>query len=259
VRSDLIPAFVFYRNRPIFNFHQTITYNLQGKSSIWKHRGMILKRVTAKAFFKLLGRYNTRFQPNEFFSIKPGYRHAVSVELFDDTANTDEWQKEVYELVATIAQEFNYPSIIDVGCGSAYKLVNMLGEYDTVGIEVSPIYEWLRKKYPTKKWLRFDETAPSQLHADLVICADVIEHIDNPDNLLDFIDEINFQQLLISTPERDAVAGRNDFGPPENPAHYREWNAVEFKNYLRRWFVVKEQRIFNDKSITQVVICQKKK
>ncbi len=92
----------------------------------------------------------------------------------------------------------------------------------------------------------------------MVVCADVIEHLPNPDDLLDFISDINFKILVISTPERDAVAGRNDFGPPENTAHYREWNAVEFKNYLRRWIVIKEQQIFNTKSVTQVVICEKK-
>jgi hypothetical protein len=105
----------------------------------------------------------------------------------------------------------------------------------------------------------FDEAEASKLKADLVICADVIEHLDNPDDLLDFIDDIDFRLLIISTPERDGQAGKNDFGPPENTSHYREWNAVEFKNYLRQWFVVKDQVIFTTKSITQVVICEKKK
>ena len=29
----------------------------------------------------------------------------------------------------------NYNKIIDVGCGSGYKLVNTLGEFNTIGIE----------------------------------------------------------------------------------------------------------------------------
>jgi 2-polyprenyl-3-methyl-5-hydroxy-6-metoxy-1,4-benzoquinol methylase len=168
------------------------------------------------------------------------------------------WQKEVYQLAADLSSKSNYSSIIDVGCGSGYKLVHMLGQFDTTGIEVNPAYDWLCKKYPARKWLLFDNVQPSTLKADLIICADVIEHLDNPDDLLDFISEMDFQQLVISTPERDAVAGKNDYGPPENVSHYREWNAVEFKNYLRQWFHVKEQHIFNAKSVTQVVICVKK-
>ena len=229
------------------------TYN-----STWNHRWAIAQRIAAKRFFKLLGKRNASMQPATFFSIKPGYHHATSAEQLDATLSTDEWQKEVYQLAAETAKRNNYNSIIDVGCGSGYKLVNMLAEFDTTGIEVNPTFDWLTKKYPQRKWLLFDELSPETLNADLVICADVIEHLSNPDDLLDFIGEINFQLLIISTPERDAVAGRNDFGPPENTAHFREWNAVEFKNYLRQWFVVQEQQIFNTKSVTQVVICSKK-
>lgn len=229
------------------------TYN-----SKWKHRYAILQRIGAKNFYKLIGRRNCSLQPNAFFSIKPGYHQATSAEQLDATSSTDEWQKEVYQLAADIAGENSYSTILDVGCGSGYKLVNQLGKHNTTGIEVNPTFDWLQKKYPNKKWLLFDEVQPADLQADLVICADVIEHVANPDDLLDFISEINFQQLIISTPERDIVAGKNDYGPPENTAHYREWNAVEFKNYLRQRFAINDQQILNSKSVTQVVICQKK-
>jgi SAM-dependent methyltransferase len=230
------------------------TYN-----STWKHRWAIAQRIAAKRFFKLLGKRNASMQPATFFSIKPGYHHATSSEQLDATLSTDEWQKEVYQLAADLAKQSHHNTILDVGCGSGYKLVNMLGDFDTTGIEVNPTYEWLKKNYPHKEWLLFDEVLnPGNLETDMVLCADVIEHLANPDDLLDFISDINFKILVISTPERDAVAGNNDFGPPENTAHFREWNAVEFKNYLRRWFVVKEQQIFNTKSVTQVVICEKK-
>ncbi|MFM9908634.1 MAG: class I SAM-dependent methyltransferase [Chitinophagaceae bacterium] len=229
------------------------TYN-----SIWQHRWAILQRIAVKRIFKVLGQRNSSLQPLTFFSIKPGYHHATAAEQLDATLSTDEWQKEVYQLAAEIAQKFQFSTILDVGCGSGYKLVNMLAHYDTTGIEINPTFDWLIKKYPSKNWLLFDVVQPTQLKTDLVICADVIEHLSNPDDLLDFISDLNFQRLIISTPERDAVAGKNDYGPPENTAHYREWNAIEFKNYLRQWFVVQEQHIFNTKSVTQVVICQKK-
>jgi 2-polyprenyl-3-methyl-5-hydroxy-6-metoxy-1,4-benzoquinol methylase len=224
----------------------------------WKHRFFILRRMGAARLYRKAGARNIRWQPHELFSIKPGYHHATTVEAFDDTGNTDEWQRRVYELAAGMAQSLPNPSIIDVGCGSAWKLIHQLGQYRITGIEVAPTLQWLQTQYPEHNWLLFDDAAAANLQADIVICSDVIEHIENPDNMMDFLSAINFRYLVISTPERDACSGKDDFGPPVNTAHFREWNAPEFRNYVQRWFNVQEQHIFNDKSITQVIICYKK-
>jgi 2-polyprenyl-3-methyl-5-hydroxy-6-metoxy-1,4-benzoquinol methylase len=206
----------------------------------------------------LLGRKNQSIQPQSFFFIKPGYHHATTAEQLDATLSTDEWQKEVYQLANELATNQQLKTVLDVGCGSGFKLIHQLGQFQTTGIEVDPTFSWLQKKYPDRHWLLFDTVKPENLSTDLIICADVVEHLDNPDDLLDFLSEIDFKFLVISTPERDQVAGVSDFGPPENTAHFREWNAIEFKNYLRTRFVVKEQQIFQTKSVTQVVICTKK-
>jgi 2-polyprenyl-3-methyl-5-hydroxy-6-metoxy-1,4-benzoquinol methylase len=224
----------------------------------WTRRFRILSRMMLRGLYKIVGRYNTRLQPHKLFGIKPGYHHAYKVKAFDDTGFKDEWQRSVYELAANLAAGMDKPSIIDVGCGSAYKLVHMLGQYEIAGIEVEPTYSWLKEKYPQHKWLLFDDTKPSTLKADIIICSDVIEHIEDPDSLLDFLQDIDFKYLVLSTPERDAKLGKNDYGPPENLHHFREWNQYEFKDYVRPWFNIADQQIFNDKSITQVLVCTKK-
>jgi len=196
-------------------------------------------------------------QPLEVYCITKGYHHSAKAIDFDDTSNTDEWQKEVYLYAKKILEEKRYESVIDVGCGSAYKLIHYLGLYKTIGIEVGHTFNWLNKNYPERLWLRFDDLDPSGLQCDLVVCADVIEHLKDPDELLEFIREINCKEIMISTPERAAIAGKNDYGPPENPSHYREWNAEEFKKYLSKYFLIEEQRIFSGKSVTQVIIGKK--
>lgn len=226
-------------------------------TSRWKHRLHILLRITRKSIYRLLGSLNKRLQPRELFSIKPGYHHAATAESFDDTGGNDEFQRSVYALAASLAAQYNEPTIIDVGCGSAYKLIHMLGKYKTIGIEVEPTFSWLLNKYPHRKWLLYDPHNVTGLKADIVICSDVIEHLSNPDELMKFLSTINFSLLVLSTPERDEVCGRTDYGPPENTSHYREWNSAEFMSYVTKWFNVDEHYIYNDRSITQVLVCTK--
>jgi hypothetical protein len=75
---------------------------------------------------------------------------------------------------------------------------------------------------------------------------------------VEFLQAIQFRTLIISTPERDAVAGKRDYGPPRNTSHYREWNAQEFKSYMSDYFTVDQQWIIPGKSVTQVIKCRKR-
>ena len=205
-----------------------------------------------------MGPVNAWLQPRSLFCIKKGYHHSARVLDFDDTPNKDEWQKEVYLLAKDLMAERNYQTVIDLGCGSAFKLIHYLGKYKTMGIEVEKTCSWLKEQYPDRDWQRFDKTDPSNLETDLLICSDVIEHIEKPDGLLDYIKVIDFKCMVISTPEREGIAGKKDFGPPENPFHFREWDASEFKNYISQYFDIEEQRIFSTNTVTQVIICKKR-
>jgi 2-polyprenyl-3-methyl-5-hydroxy-6-metoxy-1,4-benzoquinol methylase len=220
-----------------------------------KHRLFVLQRIVLSRIYRLLGPLNIHLQPKQAYCIKAGYHKAYYVETFDDRINKDEWQRSVYESALLLLKEIDGKSVIDLGCGSAYKLINMFGNYNTIGIELTNTYKWLLEKYPSGKWLAFEQTVPSQLESDMVICSDVIEHIKNPDEIMDFLKSMNFRYLVISTPERNSVRGNKDFGPPENPSHFREWNSEEFKDYVSKWFKVIEQIISQDKSVSQILIC----
>jgi len=230
---------------------------LQTNAGPWTKRIWIARRILAKKIFSALGSVNRFFHRDEQYGIRAGYHHALTVLAFDDRLNTDEWQKEVYQLAAQIMVKRNYQSVIDIGCGSAYKLIHYLGGFKTTGIEVEPGYSWLKEKYPERNWLLSNHFKPAELEADLIICSDTIEHIRNPDEIVQSILAMKSKLIIFSTPERSAVAGQNDYGPPENPSHYREWNAPEFKKWLSQWFDIEEQRIFKDRSTTQVIICKK--
>jgi SAM-dependent methyltransferase len=195
------------------------------------------------------------------FEIAPGYSHRASGAYFDDTASTDDWQKEVYERARDIMRTQRLTSIYDVGCGSAYKLINILGEYDTTGFDVPKTIDVVKARYPDRKWLSPCFNDISLPKADLVICADVIEHVDDPDSLLRFVVNCAKKWIIISTPDRDAFYRRGKlnkhyYGPPANPTHIREWTMPELRRYVERFAKVELHEITNRVQATQMIVAR---
>lgn len=143
-------------------------------------------------------------------------------------------------------------TVVDMGAGAGYKLVELLGHHDTYGIEVEPALSVLRQRYPDRKWIdggspdgekegglsydRISKQLPEKI--DVLICSDVVEHFRDPDELLRFLKLFNYRRLIISTPDRAVLWKMEGYGeaswkgPPSNPTHYREWTSEEFIWYL---------------------------
>lgn len=193
------------------------------------------------------------------FGIGFPYRARRSVPPFDDTHLTDECQLPVYLRALGLMKKHGLNTVLDVGCGSAYKLVTYLGEYDTVGLETADTVAFLKEKYPDRKW-EVSDFRPHKRGADVVICADVIEHLANPDELLDFLQALSFRFLVLSTPARDVKTHwwkmRRWFGNPKNPYHFREWTFREFGDYIAgHGFRVVEHEVVHIGQRTQMIVC----
>jgi len=61
----------------------------------------------------------------------------------------------------------------------------------------------------------------------------VIEHVLNPDKLMNYLASIKGDRLHISTPELEILYGFDQSGPPINPARLREWTKYEFGEYVK--------------------------
>ena len=90
---------------------------------------------------------------------------------------------------------------------------------------------------------------------DLVIVADVIEHVDHPNELLAYIGKLQPSYIILSTPDRNLIRNGTYNGPPGNPAHIREWSFVEFHAYVSQLFYIKEHFISCAAQATQCVLC----
>ena len=136
-------------------------------------------------------------------------------------------------------------SIIDVGCGigiGTYKLSwDALGVYGVDNNQESiaiakQLYEGPRVKFDV-----FDLVNPPDRPIatfDVVVCIEVIEHINDYDKALQslkrFYDQKRRTTFFISSPNRNNP--RLSDTQPKNNFHVREWTAGEFYEVLNKHF-----------------------
>jgi SAM-dependent methyltransferase len=190
---------------------------------------------------------------NRRYRLADDYVSRAVVEAHDDTSFTDEWQDEVYSRARQLVDQNRLTSILDIGCGSGFKLMKYFSSLASVGAEISPTYEFLLQKYPERRWIRSDFSVPFAEPVDVVLAADVIEHLADPDALMRFISGINCKLIVLSTTARDLLGDGK--GPPRNPCHAREWTADEFRAYVGSHFRVVEHGISNPAQAAQYVVC----
>lgn len=165
------------------------------------------------------------------FFLPEGYMENPEPLYFHDTDDVT-WQPDVYKLAGELAVSRSCESIIDIGCGSARKSLDL--GLEVIGIDSGPNLPSSRQG---AVFIEHDlETGLGVLEYlnGVVVCADVVEHLRDPLPLLSGLRSLADRSpaLLISTPDRDLVRGPDDLGPPRNPCHVREWNKREFAQLL---------------------------
>lgn len=189
----------------------------------------------------------------ENYCLPENYNHRLNNSFFDDTPYKDEYQDCVYSKAKEIVIKNKYKSIGDIGTGSGYKLIKYFDNYDTIGIDLEPTLSWLKNNYPFKKWSTMDDLKETNM--DIIICSDVIEHIPDLNSFMLELVSLNFNKIIISTPDKQAMYGHNHIGPPANLSHVREWNQLELNKYISKFLNIEEQVAFIN---TQIVVCSKK-
>jgi SAM-dependent methyltransferase len=156
------------------------------------------------------------------------------------TRRARRYQDPVYRFAARLAGRDAV--VLDVGCGAGDNLVQRIDGRvaRAVGVDQPSAIEIARRDFPDHEWvaadLRDDDLwdALVALRPDLTICADVIEHVDDPCGFLARLRRVIGAEgtLVLSTPDRDRVEHQPALGPPRNPHHIREWTRPEMTQLL---------------------------
>lgn len=200
--------------------------------------------------------------------------------FIDTDEISSKFQLEVFNYATNLINPSENNKILDIGCGTGFKTLKYFKDFETVGLEIEPMITELKNKYPERTWIESNFAQIPNGTFSLIVCADVIEHIIDPDTLLDFIEQIDFKICVISTPDRASLKDRlkglwspkkmkmtpwafNPFwdknaGPPRNPTHVREWSFEEFYSYIGERFDVTDHILCKEMDYFSQLVCIRK-
>jgi len=155
-----------------------------------------------------------------------------------ETERAELFQVRIYKAAAKLAKAQKVKSVLDLGCGYPTKLIKYVVPVvkEVVGVDLPDKIAIIPKIYSKGNWISCDfnkEELDLGKKFDMIIAADVIEHLENPDALLTIIKHHSCIDtvVLLSTPDAESTMKQQD-GRPANLQHKREWKISEFVRYL---------------------------
>ena len=189
------------------------------------------------------------------------YIHQPKPEVHDDRVQRDQAQPTLYINAELIARSKKFTRIADFRCGSGFNLLKFFSSYKTVGIEIEPALSDLHTRYPDRDWYSGEAIHPNMFDADLVICADTLEKLTEPDYLLEAMAASNARVFVLSASALEILADRglsSRFGPPKNTSRVFEWTTSELHALVSRHLTVIAHAIVDLNQATQVCVAVRK-
>lgn len=151
-----------------------------------------------------------------------------------------------YQTLIEIIKPLKAKTILDVGCGEGFSLnklhENNIGE-KLEGIDYSKEAVLLGKKLFPRLLLKTGsiyDLPYKNNYFDLVLCTEVLEHLDNPKRALRKILRVSKKYAIISVPNEpffmmgNFLRGKNVMQFGNDPEHIQHWTVFSFQRFLKR-------------------------
>lgn len=145
-------------------------------------------------------------------------------------------------------KKFHPKTILDVGCGEGFVdqfLIKKNPQYRISGIDISPESIRLAKKRVPELLARQGNVYNLSFKDnsfDLVICMEVLEHLDKPQKAIKEIRRVSKKYCLFSVPNEpifsflSLLSGSYIKRLGRHPDHINYWSKKSFQNLIQRYF-----------------------
>jgi len=172
-----------------------------------------------------------------------------------------------YATIRQIIRKIEFSNLVDLGCGEGIILKMLEKEIShkaCMGIDLNPVHIKLSKLNAPFCKYQVGNIYQLQLEKnsfEMVICLEVLEHLEYPEKALDEIDRISSKYVLLSVPREplwrilNMIRGSYLLSLGNTPGHINHYSSKIFVNLINKKFEVLE--IYNPLPWT-VVLAKKK-
>ncbi len=247
-------------------FRDTLTHEVEGK--LYNKRS----DINLCAAFKAKGKQiliDTRVKvghmmPNQtVYPQTQGLWQQIHHLLTDHELMQTEFQVPVYALARTKLAEYSILNVLDIGCGEGKKLAAILDPHvqDIKGFDIDQAkVNECKKLMPEGSFNKVDIEQLDELFSipnTLIMCADVLEHLNDPKALLEKIPDETL--CIFSTPDVSTVGTKEI---QKNLRHKHHWTKADFICFLKnKGFTILDTLHYQERLPYKgiAVVCRKEK
>ena len=155
-----------------------------------------------------------------------------------------------------LRQQVRANRVFEIGCGEGFLAPALyIGDHKLYGCDISEVciqkadQNATRFKIPAQFSVRsIYDLKSNEDSADLIVCCELLEHLDDPDRAVDILADLAKPNLICSVPREpiwrimNMARGRylTRFG--NTPGHLHNWSVSEFRKLISQKFDIIEER-----------------